>query len=156
MRWIASTLRSDDAITIFINIKESVSKIASVLKYVKDQEILANASKILRLICKIESNIEIIKSDCKDLPNIFVDAIQKFGFSLIVIQEIVLALKYYTQVVDAIPNLRLDNLKLLYDLYKESKNDKIRNNIQTILAQWAKILEYEDYINRIGATHLIS
>ena len=156
MRCIASTLRSDDAITIFINIKESVNKVASVLKYVNDQEILANASKILRLICKVESNIEIIKSDCKDLPNIFVDAIQKFGFSLIVIQEIVLALKYYTQVIDAIPNFRLDNLKLLYDLYKESKNDKIRNNIQTIFAQCAKILEYEDYINRIGASNIIS
>ena len=84
------------------------------------------------------------------------DSIQKHGYSLIVIQEILLALKYYTQVVDAIPNLNMNNLDILKSLYKESKNDKVKNNVQSILIQCSKILEYEDYLNKIGASYILT
>jgi hypothetical protein len=126
-----------------------------VLKYVNDQEILANSSKCIRLCCKNENDINTVKADCKDLPNILVDSIQSYGYSLIVIQEIVLALKYYTYVVDAIPNLQMENIQFLVDLHKVSKNEKIKNNIKTILIQCSRILEYEDHINKIGAAHIM-
>ena len=46
MRCLASTLRNDEFIAVFINLKDSISKVASILKYVNDQEILANSAKV--------------------------------------------------------------------------------------------------------------
>ena len=46
MRCVASSLRSDDSITIYINTKDCIKKLAAILKYVNDQEILANTSKV--------------------------------------------------------------------------------------------------------------
>lgn len=155
MRCLASTLRSDEFIGIFVKIKDSINRVASVLKYVNDQEILANSAKVIRLVVRDEANILAVKNDCKDLPNILVDTMHKFGFSLIVIQELALALKYYTQIVEAVPNLDLENLQFLVDLYKESKNDKIKSNVKSTLIQCSKILEYEDHLNRIGADKII-
>jgi hypothetical protein len=59
-------------------------------------------------------------------------------------------------VVDAIPNLHIENLQFLLDLFKESKNEKIKNNVQTILVNCSKILEYEDHLNKIGAGYIIA
>jgi len=101
------------------------------------------------MCCTLGANISIIRNDCKDLPNILVDSIQKYGYSLLVIQEIVLTLKYYTQMVEAIPSMHLENLQMLVNLHRESKNEKIKNNVHTILLQCSKIMEYEDHLNKI-------
>ena len=46
MRYLASSLRNDDAILFYINVKDSIKKLGAILKYVGDQEILANTSKV--------------------------------------------------------------------------------------------------------------
>ena len=135
MRCLASTLRNDEFISVFVNIKDSIFKVSSILKYIGDQEILANSAKVIRLVCRDQNNIVVIKNDCKDLPNILVDSIHKYGYSLIVVQELVLALKYYTHVVEAVPNLMMENVQFLVDLYKEANNEKIKSNVQAILIQ---------------------
>ncbi|CAI2387155.1 unnamed protein product [Moneuplotes crassus] len=155
MRCLASSLRTEESITLYINIKDCIKKLGAVLKYINDQEILANTSKCLRLCCKNEQNIMVVKKDCKDFPNILVDTLHKNAYSLIIFQEILLALKYYTVALDAIPSLDINNLKILVELHKESQNEKVRNNIKTILVQCARILEYEDELNKLNAGHIL-
>ncbi|CAI2386302.1 unnamed protein product [Moneuplotes crassus] len=156
MRCLASSLRSEDSILMYLNEKDCIKKLGVVLKYVNDQEILANASKCIRLCCKNKANIKQIQEDCSDLPNILVDTIIKNVESLVITHEVLVALTFFTAVVDAVPHLQLDNLKVLVQLHKDTSHEKVKSNIKVILLQCARILEYEDELGKLNAGYILT
>ena len=57
LRWLTSCMRSQRAILMFLKDKENIELLLQIIEVIKDEEILANANKIFRIILRDDHKI---------------------------------------------------------------------------------------------------
>ena len=97
LRCITSSSRSPLGVVDFLRVGTSVAQVLDLIQSVPDEEILANSAKVLRLILRDDKHYDVVTNKHVDMANNLLEAIQKYSFSEVVINELLGALRNFTR-----------------------------------------------------------
>lgn len=103
LRCVTSCVRSPIGVMDFYKYQTSVMQIIDFLEYVRDEEILANSAKIVRIVLRDDKIFENLVNKYQELGNILIGSLQKYAFSEVVIIELLAALRNFTRVPAKVP-----------------------------------------------------
>jgi hypothetical protein len=76
----------------------SVMQVIDFLEYIRDEEILPNSAKVIRIVLRDDKIFENLVNNHMELGNILVGSLQKYSFSEVVIIELLAKLRNFTRV----------------------------------------------------------
>ena len=82
----------------------------------KDEEILANSAKILRIVLRDDKHYDRVTNMHSDLGNTLLAALNRYSFSEVVIVELLAALRNFTRVVSKVPLIAKTHLGTIVSL----------------------------------------
>jgi hypothetical protein len=116
LRCITSCVRSPVGVMDFYKNATSVMQVIDFLEYVRDEEILANSAKVIRIVLRDDKIFENLVNKHMELGNILVGSLQKYSFSEVVIIELLAALRNFTRVPAKVPLIAKTHLGTLVSL----------------------------------------
>ena len=97
IRCLTSCLRHEIGIAKAIGDLSFFDKLVQILRKVKDEEILANACKCVRICLRDDSNLDMVVQKYKDLANILIEGLHEHGYSDAICQEILSGWRNWTK-----------------------------------------------------------
>jgi len=91
---------------------------------VKEQEILANATKTLRIVLKDDQHLETIFKAHPDVGKIICQVLEEYSHSIPVTQEAAVCLKFYTREIEQVNSLDKDCIGSMINVHQDTKHDK--------------------------------
>jgi hypothetical protein len=116
LRCITSCVRSPVGVLDFTKNQTAVMQIVEFLENVRDEEILANSAKVIRIVLRDDTQYEKIINKHVELGNTLMESLQKYSFSEHVLVELLLALRNFTRVPAKVPLVAKTHLGTLVSL----------------------------------------
>jgi hypothetical protein len=124
IRCLTSCLRQDQGILSALQSPDFLEKMIEILRVIQDEEIVANGCKCLRICCRDDQNLDAVVKRRKDIGNILIETINMHAYSDAISQEILSALRSVTRKTEYVILIFLENLKVIIEIAKSSKNEK--------------------------------
>lgn len=102
-------------------------QILDFLQNVRDEEILANSAKVIRIVLRDDKIYENIINKHQELGNTLVESLQKYSFSEVVIIELLAALRNFTRVPAKVTLIAKTYLGTLVSLAVKPPNERVFN-----------------------------
>jgi hypothetical protein len=146
LRCITSCVRSPLGVADFSKSTTSIAQILEFLEFVRDEEILANSAKVLRIVLRDDKHYERLTGLNQDIGNILLECVQRYAFSEVVMIELLAALRNFTRSPAKVPLVSKTNLSTIVSLALQPPNDKLFQMAAQCLRNFAKIPDYERHI----------
>lgn len=150
MRCFTSSLRKPRSLEKLFQVSNAIEKVLDIVEFIQDQEIVANSTKVLRIVMKEDQYLDIISKKNKEVGNVICKAMESHAYSVAVSQEAAVALKFFTSKQEYVALLQKECMGGLINVFHEVKNDKVKANIVAILNQCAEVRQYSKYISEVG------
>ena len=124
IRCLTSCLRQDQGIIAVLQNNEFLEKMIEIVRVIGDEEIVANACKCLRICLRDDQNLDVVVKKRKDIANILIETINAHAYSDAISQEILSALRSFTRKTEYVILIFLENVKVVIEVAKSSKNEK--------------------------------
>ncbi len=98
LRCVTSCVSSAIGVMDLVKIPTSLPQVIDFLENVRDEEILANSAKVIRIVLRDDKHYEQLTAKYHEMGNTMMDALHKWSFSEIVIYELLAALRNFTRV----------------------------------------------------------
>jgi hypothetical protein len=95
------------------------------LENVRDEEILANSAKIIRIVLRDDKHYEQMTAKYQDMGNTMLDALHKWSFSEVVLNELLAALRNFTRVPAKVPLVAKTQLGTIVSLSVQPPSERI-------------------------------
>lgn len=125
IRCLTSASRSVEAVQQFVDSPHGFRTVMDFIAHVKDEEILANCSKIVRICLKDEYHYVKLTSKYVDVGNELLIGIQKFGFSEFILIELLAAFRNFCRKPDKLKTVEVQKIDVLISLATQSDNEKV-------------------------------
>jgi hypothetical protein len=124
IRCLTSCLRQDQGIISVLQNNEFLEKMIEIVRVISDEEIVANACKCLRICLRDDQNLDVVVKKRKDIANILIETINAHAYSDAICQEVLSALRSFTRKTEYVILIFLENVKVVIEVAKQSKNEK--------------------------------
>ncbi len=95
------------------------------LEHVRDEEILANSAKIIRIVLRDDKHYDRVINMNTELGNQLMDSLQKYSFSEVVLAELLAALRNFTRTPAKVSLVSKTNAGTIVSLAINPPNEKI-------------------------------
>ena len=130
-------------------------RVLRILEEFQEEEIVANTSKIVRLVLRDEVYYDKAITQFPQLGNFLLQLMSKHFFSVAIIQETTSALRNYTRKPTYLNYINADQLKILINVIKEPKFEKQKPISLQIIKNVTKSQDHERYLKQLGVTDII-
>lgn len=155
LRCITSCVRSPLGVTDFAKISTAVPQVLDFIEFVRDEEILANSAKILRIVLRDDKHYDRITGMHSDLGNVLLKSLEKYSFSQVVIVELLAALRNFSRSPAKVPLLSKTNLGAVVSLAVTPPNDKVFAMAAQCLKNFSKVPDFDRHIKQIGGHDVV-
>lgn len=121
----------------------------------RDEEILANSAKVLRIILRDDKHYERVTAMHSDMGNVLLESVQKYAFSEVVMIELLAALRNFTRSPAKVPLVAKTNMSTIISLTLQPPNEKVFTMALSCLKNFAKIPDYERHIKQVGGHDIV-
>ena len=125
LRCITSCVRSPLGVMDLVKINTSIAQVLDFLESVRDEEILANSAKILRIVLRDDRHYDKVTNMHVEMGNILLNALLKYSFSEVVLVELLAALRNFTRTPGKVPLVAKTNLGTIVSMTVQPPNEKI-------------------------------
>jgi hypothetical protein len=146
LRCITSCVRSPLGVMDFAKINTATAQVLDFLEYVRDEEILANSAKVLRIVLRDDKHFDRITGMHTELGNTLLSSLEKYSFSEVVLVELLAALRNFTRSPAKVPLINKANLGTVISLTVQPPNDKIFAMAAQVLKNLSKVPDYDRHI----------
>lgn len=110
-----------------------VDKMIEIVRTISDEEMVANGCKCIRISCRDDMNLDVLVKKRKDIANVLIETLNMHAYSDAISQEIlsvrltwliVQGLRSFTRKTEYIILIFLENLKVVIEVAKSTKNEK--------------------------------
>lgn len=155
VRCIAVSFRNEKVVKRGISLDFFMNLVLELQRTVRDEEIVANVSKIVRISVKDEANLEACGRANKDLGNFQIECLRKHAYSDAISLEVTQALRSFTKRVDFVNLLVLDYLNVLVEVFVNGTNDKVRAFVQQVLLNCSQVPTYSTFLHGHQDAHVL-
>ena len=155
LRCITSCIRSPLGILDFVRINTSVAQVLDFLENVRDEEILANSAKILRIILRDDKHYDRVVGMHNELANQMAESLVKYSFSEVIIVELLAALRNFSRSPSKVPLLSKSHLSTIVGLAVHPPNEKVFSMAAQCLRNFSKVPDYERHLKQIGGHEMV-
>jgi hypothetical protein len=125
LRCVTSCVRSPLGVGDFAKLQTGAAQVMEFIEYVRDEEILANSAKVLRIVLRDDKHFERIAGMHNNMGNLLLDSLIKYTFSEVVIVELLAALRNFTRNPNKVPLVAKTNLSTIISLTVNPPSDKV-------------------------------
>lgn len=125
------------------------------LEHVRDEEILANSAKIIRIILRDDKHYDRIINMYTELGNQLLDSLSKYSFSEVVMAELLAALRNFTRTPAKVSLISKTNIGTIISLAIHPPNEKIYALAAQCLKNMTKVPDYDRHIKQIGGHEVV-
>ena len=122
IRCVTSCVRHPNGINQLFDLDHGTNHILAFIKTIRDEEIIANSAKIVRIILRQDNCYDRMISKHTDLGNILLETIPLFQFSEVVLTEIIAALRNFCRSTQACSFVATNMIYLLVELSMNASN----------------------------------
>jgi len=126
-----------------------------ILEEFMEEEVVANSSKMVRLVLRDEANFDRVVVQYPRLGDFILQLMKQHNYSAAVNQECAAALRNYTRKPNYVNNLNAQELGTLVNATRNPKFDKLKFLCLQAIRNISKSPEHERYLKQIGASDLI-
>jgi len=125
------------------------------IEHVKDEEILANSAKVLRIVLRDDKHYDRLTTMHNDMGNLLLDSLQKYSFSDVVLIELLAALRNFTRSPNKVPLVAKTNMGSIIALVVNPPSEKVFTMAVQVLKNFTKIPDYDRHIKQIGGHDVV-
>ena len=155
VRCMAVCFRNEKVVKRGISLDFFMNLLLELQRTVRDEEIVANVSKMIRISVKDDSNLEACVRANKDLGNFQIECLRKHAYSDAISLEVTQALRSFTKRPDFVNLVVLDYLNVLIEVFTNGTNDKVRAFVQQVLANCCRVPTYSTFIHGHQDAHVL-
>lgn len=146
LRCITSCVRSPVGVMDFAKYPTSVPQVLDFLENVRDEEILANSAKIIRIVLRDDKYYEQLTNKYQDMGNTMLDSLHKWSFSEVVLNELLAALRNFTRIPAKVPLIAKTQLGTIVSLAVTPPNERTFTMAAQCLRNFSKVPDYDRHI----------
>lgn len=146
LRCITSCVRSPLGVSDLVRLNTGVAQVLDFLEHVRDEEILANSAKIIRIILRDDKHYDRVTGMHADMGTLLIDSVPKYSFSEVVVIELLAALRNFTRSPQKVPLVAKTNVGTLVGLTVHPPNERVFAMAVQCLKNMAKVPDYERHI----------
>ena len=156
IRCVTSCVRHPAGINQLFEIDNGTNFILQFIRTIRDEEIMANSAKIVRIILRLDNCYDRMVQKHTDLGNLLLETVPLFQFSEVVLTELVAALRNFCRSTQACSYVAQNNVGILAQLTLNATNQKIQNLAIDCLKSLQKIAELDRQIKQVGGHELMA
>lgn len=139
----------------FAKLNTATAQVLDFLENVRDEEILANSAKILRIVLRDDKCYERVTTMHNEMANTLVNCLDKYSFSEVVLVELLAALRNFTRSPAKVPLLEKQALGSVVSLAVQPPNDKVFAMAAAVLKNLSKVPDYDRHLKQIGGHEIV-
>eukprot|EP00347_Sterkiella_histriomuscorum_P003950 403362314 len=155
LRCLTSCIRSPLGVAQFMKVSTSISQVLEFLEKVKDEEILANSAKIIRITLRDDKWYDKISGQHSDLGNTLLRSIETYSFSEVVIIELLAAVRNFTRVSSKVVFIAKNCINPIVTLAIQPPNEKIYSLAVQCLRNLMKVPDFDRHIKQVGGHEIV-
>eukprot|EP00347_Sterkiella_histriomuscorum_P015644 403356242 len=155
IRCITSCLRNELGVQEVMKNDTYFKRVLRILEEFQEEEIVANSSKILRLILRDDVFYDRVVMAYSQIGNFLLQLMNQHFYSAAVIQETTAAFRNYTRKPNYLNTINSDLLKVLVNVVRDPKFDKQKFVTLQAIKNLIRSAEHERYFKQIGANDVI-
>lgn len=155
VRCMAVCFRNEKVVKRGISLDFFMNLLLELQRTAKDEEIVANVSKMVRISLRDEPNLQACAASNKDLGNFQIEALRKHAYSDAICLEVTQALRSFTKRPDFVNLLVLDYLNVLVEVFVNGTNDKVRAFVQQVMINCCQVPTYSTFLHGHQDAHVL-
>jgi len=155
IRCVTSCVRHPSGVEQLFVINNGTTFILQFIQLIRDEEIIANSAKIIRIVLREDKFYDQMIQRHSDLGNLLLETCSLFQFSEVVLTELIAATRNFSRSTQAASYVAQSNVSILVSLGLNPPNEKIQNLAVDCLRNMQRIQELERHIKQVGGHEIV-